>query len=130
MAGHLWEADHAYYCKRGNYFAPGRDQPTAHYKRWSDFADAEADAGMDYNLVFRWDWHEGGFGGSEFNGDEHYRNGELFVGFIGQRKGVYRWVTVEVCRADEPAVIAFLQPRLQYLMELWSPLQILEKPTC
>jgi len=45
---------------------------------------------------------------------------------MGQRKGLYRWSIIEVCRADEPAVIAFLQPRLEHLASLWLPLQCSE----
>lgn len=57
-----------------------------------------------------------------FNGDGNYRGGVLKVFFMGQRKGLYRYATVEVCRADEPMVIEYLRPRLQHLMQLWSPL--------
>ena len=119
---HLWEADHDYYCNRGNYYAPGNDQPQCHYKSWADFISAEGDADMDFNLLFRWDWYEGGFGGSEFTGDDNYRNGELQLCWIGQRKGLYRWATIEVCRADEPVVREWLQPRLNHFAALWLPL--------
>lgn len=119
---HLWEADHAYYCNEGNYYAPGRDQPTAHYGSWPSFHESEGDSDPDYNLLFRWDWYEGGFGGSEFTGDVNYRNGALHLFWMGQRKGLYRWTTVEVCRADEPAVREWLQGRFDYLKSLWEPL--------
>lgn len=39
-----------------------------------------------------------------------------------QRKGYHSTSIVEVCRADESAVIEFLQPRLEYLLQLWLPL--------
>lgn len=118
----LWEVEHPYYCNEGNYYAPGRDQPHQHYGRLADFLQAEESADLDMNLVFRWDWHEGGFGGSEFTGDENYRNGQFAVFIMGQRKGLYRWVTVDVCRADEAAVIAYLEPRWRHMQALWAPL--------
>ena len=119
---HLWEVKHAYYCNEGNYYAPGREQPFTDYKRFSDFLEAEAESDMDYNLVFRWDWVEGEDEGAEaFDGDVNYRNGILKVFYMGQRKGLYRWATVQVGRAAEDAVRAFLEPRYRYLMDLWSP---------
>lgn len=121
---HLWEADHAYYCNEGNYFASDTEC-SARYRTWAEFFESEGNSDMDYNLLFRWDWKEGPEGedsGSAFNGDVNYRNGILLLFWMGQRKGLYRWTEVEVCRADEAAVIAFLQPRLDYLADLWAPL--------
>jgi hypothetical protein len=118
---HLWEADHAYYCNEGNYYS--RESTGQSYKRLQDFLDDEADADLDMNLVFRWDWVEGeDYGAQPYAGDDNYRNGLFKVFFMGQRKGIYRHAIVEVCRADEPAVIAYLQPRLKHLMGLWAPL--------
>lgn len=120
---HLWEADHAYYCNDGNYFASGNNQPGGHYKSWAEFHEEFGDADMDYNLLFRWDWREGeDHNLPPYNGDDYYRNGHLMVCWMGQRKGLYRWDIVEVCRADEPAVIEFLRPRWEYLKALWEPL--------
>lgn len=124
----LWEVDHPYYCNEGNYYAPGRDQPGDHFKSWADFIAEYRDADFDYNLVFRWDWKEGeDEGAGEFNGDVNYRNGHLLIFWMGQRKGLYRWSRIEVCRADEPAVIEFLQPRLAHLLSLWEPLTTPDK---
>lgn len=121
---HLWEADHAYYCSESNYYAPGREQPAGSYRSWGKFVAAEGASDPDMNLLFRWDWREGGDWerGSEFNGDIHYRNGVLLLFWMGQRKGLYRWTEVEVCRADEPAIREWLQTRLDYLASLWAPL--------
>jgi hypothetical protein len=79
---------------------------------------------MDYNLVFRWDWLEEDpwTGEPNYTGDDHYRNGRLLVFFMGQRHGLFRSVEVDVCRADEPAVIDYLTPRLLHLKGLWMPL--------
>lgn len=117
---HLWEAEHSYYCSEFNYY---NNETTARYKTLGAFLEAEADADLDYNLVFRWDWHEGeGWELIPYNGDDYYRNGEFKVFFVGQRKGLFRSAVVEVCRADEPAVIEYLRPRMQHLVELWEPL--------
>lgn len=116
---HLWEAKHSYYCNEGNYYTNDRELGP-HYKRWADFLDEWGDADLDYNLVFRWDWQEDE--DAPFNGDVNYRNGILKVFIMGQRKGLYNWTTTEVCRADEPAVREWLQPRLDHLIKLWSPL--------
>lgn len=120
---HLWEVDHAYYCNQGNYYAPGSDQPVARYKSWAEFEEERGDGDLDMNLVFRWDWNEGeDHDLAAFNGDIYYRNGQLLLYYMGQRKGLYRWVEIEVCRADEDQVRAWLQVRFDYLMHLWAPL--------
>ena len=120
----LWEADHPYYCNEGNYYARGNDQPVARYRTWAEFMAEEGDSDPDYNLLFRWDWREReDWGhGTEFNGDENYRNGVLLLFWMGQRKGLYRWSEVEVCRADEPAIREFLAARFEHLKSLWEPL--------
>lgn len=127
MDKHLWEANHSYYCTESNYYAPESDQPEAYYKSLADFLIEEGDSDLDLNLLFRWDWTEGGEDndGNElpkFNGDFNYRNGRLTLFWMGQRKGLYRWSIVEVCRADEPEVINFLRKRMQHLFSLWAPL--------
>lgn len=124
MKKHLWEVDHAYYCNEGNYYAAGNNQPYLAHKSWADFIAEAGDDDLDMNLVFRWDWHEGeGYELAEFNGDVNYRNGKFLVFFLGQRKGLYRWAEIEVCRADEPAIIEYLKPRLDHLLGLWEPLE-------
>lgn len=117
---HLWEVEHPYYCNEGNYYAPGNDQPTEAYKTFSAFLAEEGDADMDMNLLFRFDWSEDD--DTAFNGDPYYRNGKLLLFWMGQRKGLYRWTEIEVCRADEPAVIEFLRPRFAHMLRLWEPL--------
>jgi hypothetical protein len=120
---HLWEVDHPYYCNEGNYYASSADGLGPQFKTFATFLAEWGDANLDMNLVFRWDWTEGGDqAGEPFNGDVNYRNGVLKVFIMGQRKGLYNWATVEVCRADEPAVRDYLLPRLQRLMDLWSPM--------
>lgn len=120
---HLWEVDHPYYCAEGNYYAPGNEQPGKRYKSWAEFMAAMGDADMDYNMLFRWDWREGdGYDLADYNGDDNYRHAELAIYWMGQRKGLYYWSVVEVCRNDEPAIIDFLRPRWEYLKSLWEPI--------
>lgn len=112
----LYETEHAFYCNEGNYFARPAEQPHGEYKSWACFLAEEGDCDFDLNLLFRWDWDEDGV----YNGDPNYRNAELRLYWIGQRKGLYRWTTVEVCRADEPAVREWLERRWTHLQKLWS----------
>jgi hypothetical protein len=125
MSKHLWEVNHSYYCNEGNYFS---NECGKHYKSWADFLDEMGSADKDLNLLFRWDWTETTYDdeGEEkpaFNGDVNYRNGRLSMFYMQQRKGKFTYCTVEVCRADEPAVIAYLKPHLDHLTSLWAPLQ-------
>lgn len=120
---HLWEIDHPYYCNDGNYFASGNDQPTCHYKTFGEFIEAEGDSDFDLNLIFRWDWQEGedyGLPTVKEDQDVYYRNGRLCIYWMGQRKGLYRWTTIEVCRADESDIIKFLKPRWNHMRKLWE----------
>lgn len=122
----LWEFDHPYYCNEGNYFASGHECH-AHYERWQDFENEQGDADLDMNLVFRFDWEaprkdDDPCNPIEWRGDEYYRDSLLKLFYLGQRKGLYRWVTVDVCRADEPAVRKWLQVRWDHMRLLWEPL--------
>ena len=131
MSKHLWEVEHPYYCNEGNYHAT-REQPFQEYVTWTDFMDEEADSDFDMNLVFRVDWFEGGeeddpedrheFSPLLYKGDDTERNGILKLFIMGQRKGLYRWVVIKVCRADEDAVRAYLTPRWEHLKRIWEPL--------
>ena len=121
----LWECKHSYYCEEENYFASASDKTVSEFKSLADFLSEEGDADKDCNLLFRWDWTEEDDDGDNqcaYNGDDYYRNGKLSLFFMGQRKGLYRSVTVEVCRADEASVIKYLAPRWQHMQELWAPL--------
>lgn len=116
---HLWEKKHSYYCAEGNYFS---NDMHSEFKSFQDFLGEWSDMDLDMNMVYRWDWKEEGneTGESTFNGDVNYRNGRLLLFYMGQRKAKCWSVEVEVCRADEPAVIAFLKPRQEYMAALWE----------
>jgi len=122
MGEHLWEVEHPYYCQLENYYAAGDNRDVHVFESWQDFAAEFADSDMDYNLVFRWDWHDMNdpdnwvFGaGPEDEKDEL----EIFV--MGQRKGRYTGIRVLVDKSDEDAVRAWLQSRFEHLMKLWAP---------
>lgn len=121
----LWDVDHPYYCNEGNYFA-SYDDCCAKYDRWQDFIADQGDSDLDMNLVFRWDWDapredEDPDKPIKWQGDENYRDCQLKLFYMGQRKGYYRWVIVDVCRADEPAVREWLQIRWDHMQKLWAP---------
>lgn len=119
---HLWEAKHDYYCNEGNYYS---NDCTTKCKSWADFVADMGDADMDLNLLFRWDWtwaSEDEDGEPVISPDPYCRDGRLQLCYIGQRKGIYSSWLVDVCKADEPAVVEFLKPRLAHLVKLWEPL--------
>ena len=125
----LWDVNHPYYCNEGNYFASGEDRKDchAHYNRWQDFISQQGDNDLDMNLVFRFDWdapreNEDPEKPITWQGDEYYRDSTLKIFFMGQRKGYYRWVTVDVCRADESNVRNWLLVRWDHMKKLWEPL--------
>lgn len=111
---HLWEVKHSYYFNEGNYYSNNCHHE---YKKWTDFFDGWGDSDLDMNYVARWDWIE-----YEEPVDDYYRGGCFKVQIVGQRKARLQSIEVAVCRADEPAVIEFLQPRFEYAMKLWQPL--------
>jgi len=116
---HLWEQKHPYYCNEGNYFD---NNCSSEYQSWPNFLSEASEEDLDMNLIFRFDWYEGeDYGASDFNGDPYYRNGRLLLFYMGQRKGLYRWAEVSVCRADEPSVIEFLKERWNHMKLLWAP---------
>jgi hypothetical protein len=121
----LWEVKHPFYCTEGGYFWNQTDRKTIHaFGSWAEFLADMGNSDEDMNFLFRWDWSETDSETDEptFNGDVYYRNGELKLFFMIQRKGFHSTHLVEVCRADEPAVRAWLQLRLDYLMRVWAPL--------
>jgi len=114
---HLWEIDHPYYCNQGNYYS---NDCHDHHKTWASFIAEYGGCDFDMNLVFRFDWHLGSEHELPPSEDPYYRDGKLLIFWLGQRKGIYRYSTVEVCRADEPAVIEFLKPRWEHMIKLWE----------
>lgn len=117
---HLWECVHPYRCSTANHYS---GECTYRYRSWADFMAEHGNADLDLNLVFRWDWYESeDHSGSEYAGDPYYRNGRLVLFTINQQKGIFYTTLVEVCRADEPSVIAYLRPRHQKTLLLWEPL--------
>jgi len=110
----LWEVEHSYYMTEGNYYKAGCHNQ---FRSWAGFLSDMGDSDMDLNYVVRWDWIED----DEFNGDENYRNGTLLIQFVGQRKAALWSCGVSICRADEPSVREWLEPRFTYAMQMWEP---------
>ncbi len=120
----LWDVCHPYYCNEVNYYC---SETTCHYKRWQEFVEEQGDGDLDMNLVFRFDWVAPRPDGDRdkpiaWQGDENYRDCTLNLFFMGQRKGLFRSVTVDVCRADEPSVREWLTIRWEHMKKLWEPL--------
>jgi hypothetical protein len=124
---HLWLYEHPYYCNEGCFYA--RDCHV-NYSTWADFFVSEGNADMDMNLVYRWDWlPEKDDDGepltdseSRSGKDPYYRGERLLLFFMGQRKAAPRSAEVQVCRADEPDVRAWLTKRWEHMQQLWAPL--------
>lgn len=119
---HLWEVSHPYYCTTGNYC---HEQCHVDYKSWHDFMECEGESDFDLNLIYRWDWTEDFDDDDDvepFNGDPNYRNGELILFYMCQRKALARSVSISVCRNDEESVRNFLEPRWKHMIELWEGL--------
>ncbi len=108
---HLWEIDHPYYCNEGNYYA--HESVETAYHSWADFVEHEGDSDFDMNLVFRWDW-------SKADAENELDHDILSIFWMGQRKGLYRYSTIEINEADEPAVKEWLTKRWQHLVLLWE----------
>ena len=95
---HLW--DHT--VKRPFHY-PGYSES---FSNWKSFLEEWGDADMDYNLLFRFGWE----------GDT------LKMLFAMQRRGGFTEASVQVEKADESAIRAFLEPRGRHLIENWAPL--------
>jgi hypothetical protein len=116
---HLWEVTHPVYGGQSNFYDKDCHDK---YETWAEFATSSWDD-LDLHFLWRWDWREYPKEGEpNFNSDPYYRNGELELFFIYQRKALAHSATVRVCRADEPAVKAWLQKRLDYLKTVWEPM--------
>lgn len=111
----LWEIKHPYYC------STFEDEESA-YKSFDNFLKEAADEDLDLNLIFRWDWSEQDEDDeNNFNGDIYYRNGQLTLFYVSQRKARFRSCCIDVCRADEDSVKDFLENRWAKIKELWEP---------
>lgn len=131
---HLWEFDHPYYCSESNFFSS--DCRTL-FTSWQGFIREEGDNDFDMNLVFRWDWEP-----KEFLEDDSVaglrRYADLFsdrdhawilhVFWMGQRKGLFRVTEIDVCKADEPEVRAWLTLRAEHMRVIWEPLLAVPSP--
>lgn len=104
---HLWEPDHPYY---------GPETGLQTHKSWADFAATYADADVDMNLVWRWDWCT-----ADDEGQPKAEPYTLRIYMAHQRKARFATHEVTVMRSDEPAVYAFLEKHRQTIQALWAP---------
>ena len=117
MGEHLWEFSPGYYVPEHGWNS-GMDP-----EEWGSWPEFEHSfKGMDGTLlVIRWQWHEGPDDegpGTPFAGDPYYRNGVVEIGLFVQGKGLYVRHDIDVCRADEPAVKAWLAKRWADLRDM------------
>lgn len=120
----LWEVVHPYYCSESNRYS---NEAYARHSSWRDFMESMGNSDPDLNLLFRWDWRAPREDDDwekpiAWQGDENYRDSILQLFWVLQRKGIFMCHEVSVCRADEPAVRAWLKGRMRHLLELWKPL--------
>lgn len=122
-AAHLWDVDHPDYCEDGNYYKFGLID---RFKSWGHFLDYYKSFAKS-TLLFRWDWKapldddDDGDQLIRWEGDENYRDCELCLYWMGQSKAASFSIIVDVCRADEANVRAWLQDRFAYIVALWEP---------
>ncbi len=114
--GRLWDAKHPYYAQEGDYFE--------RYARWEDFFEEEGDANINMNLVYRFDWKV--LTADDLDEGANFDFDQLCLYFVEQRRARLRSVEIRIERKDrervEPLVAEYLRPRLQRLLEIWSPL--------
>lgn len=108
-------SEHPFYCERGNYHSSAQDCDLL-YERWDDFADEyvrtpDIAAGVDLNLVWRWDW---------VVDDESPEEEALVMFMVHQRKAGYKSITVRVNAADEQVVSEYLRHHWNKLKDLWA----------
>jgi len=110
---------HAYYCNVGNFYSNECVYP---HETFKDFLDEMGDADLDYNLLFRFDIKE--------HDKDDYEEGEAPDGFYGeffimqQRKGRFVVCKVKTITEDDvQLILAYLEPRYEYLKALWEPLK-------
>lgn len=117
---HLWEIEHPYYCNDSCYFTS--ESICAEYASWAEFMAAEGNDDPDLNMAFRFDWNLGPDYNLPIHEDPYYRDGELLIFFMIQRKGFHRVAKVSVCKADEASVRGWLAVRWEHLKKVWEPI--------
>lgn len=116
---HLWEIKHPYYCATECYFTA--QSIRTEYASWLEFIAAEGVDDLDLNFVFRWDWNLGEDHSLPIHPDPYYRDGELQIFFMNQRKGYHRVAEIKVCKADESSVREWLKGRWDHMKTVWEP---------
>lgn len=122
----LWEIEHPYRCATGNFYNVNQH---TEYGSWEEFVEDRGDLHLDWALVFRWDWRPDrwhkdpadlrGYA-ARFGDHDHAWTLQIF--WLLQDKGIFHCSEISVCKADEPAVRAWLTIRANHMRALWEPL--------
>jgi hypothetical protein len=130
MTQHLWEVDHPYYGPEGSFWANWAQQGPyiQKYESWQEFVDegGMADADLDMNWCYRWDWKKWPTEDYEEDVNEAEKE-QLLLFWMMPRKGIMATSTINVTEADEPAVREWLQVRADYMRSMWEPFDLSPK---
>jgi hypothetical protein len=130
MTQHLWEVDHPYYGPEGSFWANWSQQGPyiQKYESWQEFVDegGMADADLDMNWCYRWDWKKWPTEDYEEDVNEAEKE-QLLLFWMMPRKGIMATSTINVTEADEPAVREWLQVRADYMRSMWEPFDLSPK---
>jgi hypothetical protein len=130
MTQHLWEVDHPYYGPEGSFWANWSQQGPyiQKYESWQEFVEegGMADADLDMNWCYRWDWKKWPTEDYEEDVNEAEKE-QLLLFWMMPRKGIMATSTINVTEADEPAVREWLQVRADYMRTMWEPFDLSPK---
>jgi hypothetical protein len=85
-----------------------------------------ADADLDMNWCYRWDWKKWPTEDYEEDVNEAEKE-QLLLFWMMPRKGIMATSTINVTEADEPAVREWLQVRADYMRTMWEPFDLSPK---
>lgn len=138
---HLWEIGHPYYGPDHCYYATGPQAQgdSCEFETWTDFAQPSAGKNMftdewnllydfddDLNYLYRWDWDRPDPTDYEYEREEdpefEMPGDTLKLFYMLPRKGRMVYAEVKVTEADEPAVLAWLRTKAEYMQTMWAPL--------
>jgi hypothetical protein len=113
----------------GSYFTDGEwhdNNIGNHYSSWKEFLEEWEDADDGMNYVVNWSWMPKS-DDETWHKDSYYRDGTLMILFVMQRKGFYNPQTIDVCKADEPAVKEYLKTKFEVIRDNFQA--VLDQPS-
>lgn len=109
--------EHSYYCSQENYYSTDCSHE---FMTFQDFLSEWDDSDLDMNMIFRWDVKKK----YDESTGEYIDKYRMLLFVMLQRKGIFMSLLIdEVTDEDVPAILEFLKPRLDYIKELWLPLE-------